>query len=283
MKAVPVLVLLLAWLPVVRGQQQASVPATRVAGTPYAVLEPVLRALGYLSTPGEGSITVQSPDGVLTLFAGSPDGLWAGVGAAGAEEVSFAAPIILRADGWFAPLDTFGRLNVGVEADTLTLPDGRVLVLAFPAASADAAAGAQAEVEDLGNGLVGIRFFVPGVAGPDTVSLLITDLGLLVLAYPEQRRELGETLTELGQDRPLYFVLASLGESGWEPAFVLEQGGRSFETRHPFWVRILEGGAESVTPEAPVSGVILVPESSVLTLPLRITWGGVTGEVTFRR
>ena len=103
------------------------------------------------------------------------------------------------------------------------------------------------------------------------------------LVFPEQRSALDAALTELERDRPLYFVLTSLSAGPWEPTFVLEQGDRTFEARHPFRVRILDGDPTFVAPDAPVVGVILLPEAFRLNLPLGITWGGVVSEITFRR
>lgn len=262
---------------------QQPIAAQRIDGTPYYALEPVLRALGYLHSTDPRSVTVSTPAGVLTLFAGAPDGLWRAVADGGASDVSFAGPVEFTADGWFVPADVLDFLGIVVEDDALLLPDGRRLAIAFPVAATTLGAAAGVEHEDLGNGVIGLRFFVAGPAGPHDLSLLVIDLGLLPLAFPEQRRALDAVLAELERDRPLYFVVTSLSANRWEPIFVLEQGERTFEARHPFRVRILDGDPANVSPDSPVVGVILLPEAFRLDAPLGITWGGVASEITFRR
>jgi hypothetical protein len=261
---------------------QPTIAALRVDGTPYYALETVVLALGALSSGDDGSLSVTAATGVLTLFDGAPDGLWRGVGDGGAAEVSFAAPVLRRSDGWYVPADVLGFLGVEAAADVLSLPDGRNLPIAFPPPPV-AGEGGGSELEDLGNGVIGLRFYAPGPGGPDDLSLLVIDLGLLPLVFPDQRSALDAALTELERDRPLYFVLTSLAPATWEPTFILAQGERTFEARHPFRVRILEGDPNSVAPDAPVIGVILLPEVFRLDAPLGITWSGVASEITFRR
>jgi hypothetical protein len=261
---------------------QPSVAALRVDGTPYYALETVVLALGALSSGDDGSLSVTAATGVLTLFDGAPDGLWRGDGDGGAAEVSFAAPVLQRSGGWYVPADVLDFLGVEAGPEALTLPDGRSLPVAFPPPPL-AGEGGGAELEDLGNGVTGLRFFAPGPSGPDDLSLLVIDLSLLPLVFPEQRSALDAVLTELERDRPLYFVLTSLAAAPWEPTFVLSQGERTFEARHPFRVRILDGDPATVAPDAPVIGVILLPEAFRLDAPLGITWGGVASEITFRR
>ena len=41
--------------------------------------------------------------------------------------------------------------------------------------------------------------------------------------------------------------------------------------------------ADSVAPDSPVAGVILLPAGFDLYSPLGVEWGGVSAEVSFRR
>lgn len=280
--------LLLALLPALAGgvaaQPLEPLPALRDGGRVMLSVDALARRLGHTAgVSADGTaFTLRAPRGVLTLFADLAEGWWQPRGADAAEELVLSAPVQRRDGAWYAPADAFEPLGVTLGGEALRLPDGRRLPLALPP---ERATGADFELEDLGNGVVGVRLFAPGDAGPETVSVLVADLGLLPLALPELRAELDALLAraELVHERLLLFVVTSLSEAAWDSRFVVSQAGADFEARHPFRVRVLRGDPQRVAPGSPALGVILLPQSFRLDAPLTLRWAGATAPVTFRR
>ena len=257
------------------------IPALSLSGTSYFSLSDLALMLGYSTTEAGGSLTVRAAGGVLTAFDRSPEVLWRAADRSQEDELSLLAPVIVREGRWFAPADLAPVLGVAISADRVILPEGRELLLDYPPATTLAAAD-RFELVDLGNRARGLRFFADGLAGPDTVSLLIADLGLLALAFPGQQPELDAFMSELGAEKPLALVVTSVTESNWDPSVTFIQGERRLEARFPFRLRLLEGEAGRVGPEAPATAVVLLPVEFNLREPLTVTWSGASATVTFR-
>jgi len=280
MSRILALLLLLAALPLAHSQ----IAATRRSGTVFASLTDVALLLGYSVTEGAGSLTIRTPRGVLTVFDGSPDGLWTAAGSGGAEDQSFAASVFREGEGesWFAPLDLFQLFGILALGDALELPGGRRVTLALPAA-AELPALERYQLVDLGNEVSALRYYAPGSLGADTVSLLLFDLGMLALVLPERQAQLDARMSEFQGDRPLFFLVTALAEASWETSMSFSQGDETFEARYPFRLRLLQGEAGRVAPGDPAAGVILLPETFNLHKPLTVTWQGVAVTVAFRR
>ena len=261
-----------------------SVSARRELGALYVSLSDVAQELSYSVTDSGNSLTLRTPGGVLTLFNNSPDLDWtpAADNPGGEGVLSLSAPSFKVGDEWFAPLDVLDLLNISPGSSALTLPDGRSLSLDIPD-TPQTRASANTALIDLGNGVTGLSFYKAGPAGKETLSLLVMDLGLMPLAFPEQQRELDRVMTALGTGKPLYFILTALSSSSWDASFRIDQGGRVVEYSHPQGVSILEGDPQRVAPGSPVSGVLLLPDWINLRRPLTVTWSGVTATVQYRR
>jgi hypothetical protein len=139
------------------------------------------------------------------------------------------------------------------------------------------------ELVDLGWGVPGLRMYAPGELGPASQSLLLADAGLLGLVMPDNRDAFDELVARAGRDRPLVLIATALLPGPWNAVISFEQGDLGIEARHPFRLRLLSGDPETLGPEAPVVAVVLLPESFNLREPIRVRWGGVSAEVTFRR
>lgn len=266
----------------VASSQTPSVDGLRISGSDYYALDDLARALGYSVGEGDGSVTIRTPNGVLTVFDGSPDALWQAA-AGGEPERRVAALPVARVDGrWFLPPDLLDALGARLQGDVVLLDDGRRLSVAFPPPAVLYTARS-AEVVDLGYGVPGLRFYAAGAQGAETVSLLLVDLGLLPLVFPEQRERLDAFVGGLDQDKPLYVVVTALTPSEWESALQFSQGDRSLEVRYPFRLRLLDGDANRVAPDSPAVGLVLLPDRFNLREPLTVRWGEVSASVTFRR
>lgn len=248
----------------------------------YLAAADLARALGALVESRDGVLTLRTTVGVLTAFAGSPDALWQARGAPAAEEVAAAAPVLVEDGGWYLPEDLVGVLGVRVDADRVLLPDGGVRALVLPRPAPPGPSG-RSELVELGPAVEALRLYADAPAGRDTVSMLALDLGLVALAFPEQREALDPLLRDLAADKVLLLIVTSLERAAWDPAVYVAQDGVELLLRAPLAVQVLEGDPEAVTPGAPVVAVAFLPTTFDLRRPLQIRWAGASGSLTLRR
>lgn len=280
--------LLTLWLILAGGavlSQTQNVAARDLAGVVYISVNDLADRLGYSLSGVVGSLTIRARAGVVVLFEDSPDILFkpsSSTEPLERSDQSLAAPVFKMEDTWFAPAELFELLGFEVSDKSVTAPQGRTFTLVFPPPAINSLSESSRLVE-LGNGVIGLSFYLPGDAGPETISVLVVDLGLLALALPAEQRSLDAAMTKFKEDKPLYFVATALTAATWQPNFTVAQGGRSAELRYPFGVNILAGDAATLQPEAPVSGLILLPGWVNLRQPLSLSWAGVTATVQFRR
>ena len=259
--------------------------AQDVGGVVYVALEEVASHSGYSLSGGEGSLTLRAAAGVVVVFADSPDILFKPKNSAAALErsdQSLAAPVLKTGEAWLAPLELLELLGFTVTNKSVTTPEGRTFILNFSVPDV-AQTSQRGELVDLGNGVTGVSFYLPGVAGPETVSVLVLDLSLLALVFPQQQRSLDAVAAKFKNAKPLYFVATTLGAAEWQPVFTVTQAGRSAEVRYPFGVSVLAGDAGTLTPDTPVSGLVLLPAWVNLRQPLTLRLAGVSATVQFRR
>lgn len=241
-----------------------------------ALAAPVLVRAGIWLVPLDAA-PLLGVDAVVSRSLAAGDG--AGGGAAGQG----------AGGGASAPLDAAAAAIVV----RLVLPDGRELTVdledasrpltaaAAGASSMDAAPGSNGvtwEVSDIGPNVPALRFF----AG-DTASLLLVDLDLAPLAFPEWTAVVDAAADEAGADHALLLLVTALEPAAWQTSLHFSQDGRVLEARHPYRLRLHLGSAGSVAPGAPVAGVVLLPASFSLYRPLEVAWQGATGVITFRR
>jgi hypothetical protein len=251
-----------------------TISAKREAGVLYISLSDVAKQLGYSVSEGSGSLTIRFGDTVLTFFAGSPD-----ITLNGSDDTLSSS--VSKSGDWFAPDDALSFLNVALEGDSLVLPDGHRVALDFPAARASFGSSRWEQV-DLGNSVTGVSFYMSGSTGEETVSILMLDLKLLALAFPDQQKALDAVSSKFMKGKPIYFLVTALAPSAWESSFTLEQQGRVLQYGGSS-VSLLEGDPTTVSPEVPVSGVLVLPDWVNLRQPITVTWSGITASVQFRR
>ena len=271
--------LLISFLLLCNFAQAQTVSAIKRAGATFPSLQEVARAAGYSSSASAGGLTVRAPAGILTVFVGSPDVLWQGAqGRRQEDSASLSAPV---AEGWYAPPDAFALLNIKVTEESVTLPDGKTLRVRVRTPSLPRQSN-NAEVISLGRGVSGLMLYGQDRSGAKT-SLLLVDAGLLSLALPNERLALDEFLDEVEGYRPLYFIASSLAPTSWQVDVTFSQGGQRFTAKAPFNLSVLEGDAGQLSPDAPASGVILLPQWVSLREPLSVSWMGAVGNFQFRR
>lgn len=262
-----------------------SLDALETLGTTYVSLNDVAQRLGYSTNRSGNSLTVRAGAGVVVVFADSPDILFKPSDSAEALErsdQSLALPVLRQKGEWFAPEQLFELLKFDVSKHSLTTQDGRTFALDFPPEPFYVASD-RYDLVELGNGVTGLTYYVPGSTGPETLSLLVADLSLLSLALPEQQRSLDGVLAKLRDQKPLYFTLTALAGAQWSPNFTVAQGGQREILQAPFRVQVLDGAEGTVSPEKPVSGLILLPDWVNVRQPLELTWSDITARVQFRR
>lgn len=264
--------------PLARAQPEP-VAGERLEGRVLIDILDVSRRFGWSTSASDGALTIRADNGILTLLLGSPDALWQAAGGE-PETVPLSMPPIVRRGAWLAPPDALEVVGVVFDGARVHVPGGAAPV-ALPE---PAVAGRDHEVAHLGNGVVGLRFFGRGVDGLESLSLLLTDLRLLALAVPEHRSDLDAALVDgpMADDHPLLATVTARTTSSWEPALVFEQGDLRFEARYPFRFQLARGSPESVGPDAPAVGVVLLPAGFALDRPLTVRWGELSAEITFR-
>jgi hypothetical protein len=264
----------------------ADVPGLKLAGVTYVSLSETAKLLGYSTTDAGSSFTVRSPRGVLVVFADSPDALWTPANGAGNDtgngEVSFSAPVVKEKGGWYVPTDALELLGVRLQDGTLLLPNGRKVGLNLPQAPPQET-GNHSQVVPLGHSVYGLALFTSSSAGPDTVSLLLLDASLLGLAFPDKQNSFDSFMAKVKSGHPLYFVLTAAAESPWDTSPVFSQNGRSFTARYPFTLSVLQGSVKQVSPQAPVSGVVLLPKRVNLRQSLTVQWADAKASFQFRK
>lgn len=277
-------------------------------GVRYVEAASLAVALGDVATVAEGALTWRGAQGVATFFLGSSQALLQAPGSAGPDEWALSAPVLRfgpdelerlasappahASAGWMLPLDAVQLLGVAAEGAegafvtgfsgviTLHLPGGGVSALVLPAPVTerpDSWMGAAWEVTEIG-GSPALRFY----AG-ERLSLLLLDLDLTPLAFPEVTAIVDEAAARIGSDHALLLIVSALEESPWESRMVFEQDGRVLEVRHPYRLRVYRGSADVVGPDEPAAGVVMLPASFSLYRPLKVYWADLEATVTFRR
>lgn len=299
----------------VHAQRLEALPAVMEAGTVYVAVQPLALTLGVVATVNANSLTWRGQQGVVTFFADSPEALLQAASGGAPQEWSLSAPVRVLNQEWFVPLDGLQLLGLALPADltsaptALSLPAGREVRLEYrantmtgPSAAAEAGTGASAdlnsgadpnwsgepralsqagwELADVGPALPALRFFDDG-----GVSLLLIDLVLVPLAFPELTKLVDAAADDAAAasgDQPLLLLVTALQPSRWEARLRFVQGERSLEVDDPYRLLLQLGSAEEVSPTAPAAGVVLLPPGFNLYRPLRVEWGGISAEVTFR-
>lgn len=287
-----------------QAQQPDSVPALLESATVYVAVEPLALALGVVATTNANSLTWRGQQGVVTFFEASPEALLQAANGGEPLEWSLSAPVRIVNQAWFVPLDAVQLLglllpdDLGAAPTALTLPGGREMRLDYGAVvpqGADSAAetaegGATLgelgvldpgwELADVAPALPALRFFTD-----DGVSLMLVDLVLVPLAFPELTRLVDEAADEAAAasgDQPLLLLVTALHATSWDARLRFVQGERTLEVDDPFRLLLRLGSSETVSPTEPAAGVVLLPPSFNLYRPLRVEWGDLSAEVTFR-
>lgn len=333
---------LLCLPPVMAQVSAAGLPGVRQGGAVFVEVGAIARALGVVAVVDGQTLTWRGPTGTVTLFGGSPDALAsspsvpAGVPSGGATanlvnapparegapvgEVALSAPVLVRSDGWFVPLDALPLFGIDPPADVrspteLVLPGvgslaivlqqgaaGAPPVLALeedPAAAGSAApaplavGGADLRLREgpspdgglgwevVGDPLAGVRFF-----GAEGSSVLLLDLALVPLAAPELTEAVNRALDDVaadGADRLLLLVGVTSDERELGTELRFEQADHLVTVEDGRRLVLVAGDPFAVSPGAPVAAAVLLPPEFNLYRPMTVVWEGVHAEVRFRR
>ena len=258
-------------------------------GVTYVEASSLSVALGHVVTADGGTLTWRGGEGVATFFAGSADALLQRPGDGGPSEWALSAPVVLERGaagaapgpaGWLLPLDAVQLLGVAAEerpgGAVLIGPGGEELVVAVPAPPAVSGGGSDWEPVALG-AASGLRFFAADQ------SLLLLDLDLLPLAYPDAMTAVDEAAARAGSDNALLLVAASLSPTELDTTISFAQDGRELTVRAPYRVHVFRGDPSALAPGAEVAAVVLLPATFSLYRPLTVSWAGVEATVTLRR
>lgn len=256
-------------------------------GVTYVEAASLALALGDLVTAAGGTLTWRGAEGVVTFFAGSAEALLQRPLDGGPAEWSLSAPVLVEgggsgAAGWLLPVDAVQLLGVAAEEGPtgarLWSPAGEELTVVAPEPPAAPAGEAGAAWEPVALGAAaGVRFFV------GDQSLLLLDLDLLPLAYPDAMAAVDEAAERAGSDHALLLVATSLVEGELDTALTFAQGERELVVRSPYRVHVFRGDPAALAPGREVVAVVLLPATFSLYRPLAVSWAGVEATVTLRR
>ncbi len=278
------IILLLGVLLLATYAQTQSVAARSIASTTYISLSEVSSRLGYSTTDTGNSLTLRSPFGNMVVFENAPDILWRPIDSSEALEssdFSLSAPVLKLEGVWFAPEELFGLLMLERQGNSLR--SGNIILnLSFPSSSISQDAGSFV-IRDLGNNVPALNFYQTLDTIEDNLSVLLIDLGLLPLVFPEQQRELDTIITRFSQGKPLYIIVSSISAVSWDAQFRFEQASRSLVYRYPNNISILRGDPARVTPDNPVIAIVVLPDEINLRSSLQVTWSNSSAIIQFRR
>ncbi|HLU82882.1 MAG TPA: hypothetical protein VKZ43_05725 [Trueperaceae bacterium] len=274
------------------------IAGTEIAGVTYVDAGGLASALGDVVTAAGGVLTWRGDQGVATFFLGSADALLQQPLTGGPDDWALSAPPLLKAGssgvdpaGWLLPLDAVQLLGVAAtqldeQVYSLHLPSGAVVRLALGSGAAPADVDAVAWSREAGDGnevtavggVPALRFFAD-----EDLSLLLIDLDMAPLAFPELTAVVDEAAARAGGDHALLALVTALRQRDWSASLVFEQDDLSLEVRSPYRFHLYLGSAVAVSPDAPVAAVILLPQTFSLYKPIAVSWAGQTATVTFRR
>jgi len=264
-----------------------------VDGVTFVAAGALGTALGDVVTTAGGVLTWRGSEGVATFFLGSADALLQRPGDGGPDDWALAAPPLLAPGGsqadvgdWLLPLDAVQLVGVAagwIDGQVyLHLPKGESVAVATATdavqddASFMPAPRAFSEVSDVA-GVPALRFFAD-----DDLSLLLLDLDLAPLAYPELTDVIDAAAERAGSDQALLALVTSLSEREWSSALTFQQDTLTVEVRSYYRFHLYVGGTDLVSPNAPVAAVVLLPGAFSLYKPITVSWAGQVATVTFR-
>lgn len=283
------LALLLAFLSLALAQ--GTVEGEVIASVTYVEAHSLAMVLGDVVTVTGKTLTWRGREGVATFFDGSSVALLQRPGDGGPTEWPLSAAV--RADrpesggvggsGWYVPLDAVQLLGVATQERDgeviLYAPDGSRLEVVVPPAPQQLAgpdAGTAWEPVQLG-AATGVRLF------SHEQSLLLLDLDLLPLAYPEAMDVIDDAAHRAGDDHALLLIGAALTEGQLSTAITFGQDGRHLEVAAPYRFHVFRGDPGAIGPGQEVAAVVLLPATFSLYRPLSVSWSGVEATITFRR
>lgn len=262
--------------------QEAALRALEQGPLRFVAAADLARALGVPLVSGPEGLTLRSDTGILTVFADDPDALWQARGDATPLELAAFAPPQLVDGDWYLPEDLLEVLGVRLGHDgAALLPDGRRWPLRF--AAPPPLGDGSAELLELAPAVPALRLFADVEPGDHALSLLAVDLGMLALAFPEQRPAFDAQLRELAGDKALFLAVSSLVPTAFEPVIAVRQGGVEVLLRPPLELQLLEGDPGDVRPGAAVAAAAFLPAGFDLRSPLTVRFRGVSGTITLRR
>ena len=272
-------------------QAQKTVEGAVVAGVTYVESRSLALALGDVVTVTGGTMTWRGNEGVATFFVGSSVALLQRPGDGGPTEWPLSASVYIEylpdgaadGSGWYLPLDAVQLLGVAAEerggAFTLHAPDGSRLDIALPTVLIpEDGSGADTAWEPAQLGAAtGVRLF------DGDQSLLLLDLDMLPLAFPEATEVIDDAALRAGSDHALLLIGTTLVDGTLSTTMAFEQDGRRLEVAAPYRVHVYQGDPEDVGPGREVAAVVLLPATFSLYEPLSVSWSGVQATFTFRR
>lgn len=278
-------VVLLQFFGSVLAQSTSSTPvrAIYLSGELYVALNDASNFVGAETFISDRSLTINTAKGTLSLTDDSPDVVWFEKDKE-ARRLALARPVYKRFDAWYAPDELLAILgiNQGInERATELYAANKSTSLVIQ--SVGNTFGGSWEILQFDNveKSSALSFYRNNERGEAQQNLFLMDIDSLKTIFPEQRAQYDRFITTIKGENVLYFALSSLQASSWQAEFSFRQGNRTFTASYPTEISLLAGDNQDVSPDAPVTGVILLPESFNLAEDMSISWSNIDTHYSF--
>ncbi len=276
-----VLFLQIAGFCLAQGNASSAVRAIYLSGELYVALNDASHFVGAETVISDSSLIIRTTKGRLSLTDDSPDVIWH----AKDEEprrLALARPVYKRFDAWYAPDELLAILgiNQGInERSTELYAANKTTKLVIQ--SIGNTFGGSWEIVQFDNNSSALSFYRVNERGEAQQNLFLLDIESLKTIFPEQSNQYERFKTNVKGKNALYFALSSLQASAWQAEFEFRQGSRSFKASYPTEISLLVGDNQDVSPEAPVTGIILLPDGFDLAKDMTISWANIDTRYRF--
>ncbi len=254
------------------------VRAIYLSGELYVALNDASQFIGAQTTLSGKSLYIQTAKGILKLTDDSPDVVWQENNQE-RRRLALARPVYKRFDAWYAPDELLAILGINERNSQLFAANKSTNLLIQTISNTFG--GSWEILQFDANRSSALSFYRVNERGEAQQNLFLMDIDSLKSIFPEQRNHYERFSRNIKEKNVLYFALSSLEASSWQAEFNFQQGSKSFKASYPTEVSLLSGDNQDVSPETPVTGVILLPDEFDLSQDMSISWSNINSVYNF--
>ena len=248
----------------------------------YVALNDASEFIGAETMLSGDSLLIRTSKGSLQLTDDSPDVIWHEIDQ-DPRRLALARPVYKRFDAWYAPDELLAILgiNQGINERATELYAANKSTKLVIQTTGNNFGGSWEILQFDGENSAALSFYRVNERGEAQQNLFLMDVETLKNIFPEQRAQFERFKTTIKKKNVLYFALSSLQASSWQAEFDFRQGGQSFKASYPTEISLLAGDNQDVSPDAPVTGIIVLPEGFDLGQDMTISWSNIDSHFHF--